>query len=162
MKRMIGYLLLCTLFIFVFCLIYVHLFQISLAFIIGFSLFLCLYASLLGVCWKSMERLYHYEQKAVHFGLQPKDENKILFFSLTTLAPMFLCDCLVSLIPLYTYEVWFITVFPWVTITCFPAISVMEEYRGLTHKRLPFFSLFALLSLVCCLLGTTASHLLFS
>ena len=160
MKRKIGHILLTSGFIAVFYFIYVQLFKISVAFIIGFSIFLTVYAFLLGVCWKSMDQIKKYEQKAVHFGLNREDDRKILFYSLTTLAPILLCDVLVSLIPLYTYEVWFLTAFPWIVITCVPAMSILGEYRALTHKRLSFLSLFTLLTLTCCLLGATVSHFL--
>ena len=70
------------------------------------------YGMCMGESWKSMEKLKEYEQKLIHFGLDHKDYNRILYFSLTTLLPTYFCVFLVSLVPLYTYEVWFITVFP--------------------------------------------------
>ncbi len=108
-----------------------------------------------------MEQLKKYEQKAIHFGLDKEDNKKILFFSLTTLSPLMLCVFLVSLIPLYTYEVWLITVFPCVIINCIPAIAVLDEYRSMTRKRLPFVVCYNFLMIIFCLGGILVSRLLF-
>lgn len=109
--------------------------------------------------WKSMEKLKKYKQKLIHFGLTSKDDIKVLLFSLTTLSPMFFCVVLVSSIPIYTYEVWLITVFPCVLLNCFPAISVLDEYYGLTHKKLPFLISFLALTIVFCLVGGIISSI---
>ena len=106
-----------------------------------------------------MEKLKKYEQKLIYFELNKKDKLNILFYSLTTLSPLFFCVFLVSLVPLYTYEVWLITVFPCIILNCLPASSTMEEYYGLTHKKYPFVILFLLITIICCLLGIIASHL---
>ena len=161
MKRIIGYLLLFAGSIAVFYLIYIRIFKISIAFIIGFSLFSIVYTAVLGCGWKSMEQLKKYEQKAIHFGLEKKDDQRILFFSLTTLSPLMLCIFLVSLVPLYTYEVWFLAVFPCVIINCLPAISVLDKYHCLTRKKLPFVLCYLFLIVICCLLGVLVSNLLF-
>ena len=108
-----------------------------------------------------MEELKKYEQKSIHFGLENKDYNKILYFSLTTLFPTYFCAFLVSLVPLYTYEVWFITVFPCIFLNILPASSGLEEYFGLTRKKLPFLLFFSLLIVICCSLGIIISHIFF-
>ena len=161
MKRIIGYLLLGAGSIAIFFCIYIKMFKMSLAFIAGILLFLIIYATVMGFGWKSMEQLKKYEQKAIHFGLDKENNIKILFYSLTTLSPLMLCVFLVSLIPIYTYIVWLITVFPCVIINCLPAIAVLDEYRSLTQKRLPFVMCFNFLMIVCCLGGILVSRLLF-
>ena len=161
MKRIIGYLLLGVVSIAIFCCIYIRMFKISIAFIVVFSLFFIVYATVLGFGWKSMEQLKKYEKKAVHFGLDKEDDHRILFYSLTTLSPLILCVFLVSLIPLYTYKVWLITVFPCLIINCLPAITVLDEYRSLTQKRFPFVVCYLFLVVVSCLGGTLVSSLLF-
>lgn len=161
MKRIIGYLLLGSGSIAIFFCTYIRMFKISLAFIVVFSLFLIVYATVLGFGWKSMKQLKNYEQKAIHFGLDKKDDQKILLFSLTSLSPLMFCIFLVSIIPLYTYVVWLITVFPCIIINCIPAISVLDEYQCLTRKRFPFVVCYNFLVIVCCLLGILVSNLLF-
>ena len=159
MKRMIGNILLFLLSITLFICIYVGLFRMSLS-VVGILLVIfALYGSCMGAGWKSMEELKKYERKAVHFGLTRQDESKILLFSLTTLCPSYFCMILVSLVPLYTHEIWFITVFPCILLNCLPASSILEEYHGLTHSKLPFVAYFMLLTIVCCLLGVLLSNL---
>ena len=159
MKRMIGNILLFLLSITLFICIYVGLFRMSLS-VVGILLVIfALYGSCMGAGWKSMEELKKYERKAVHFGLTRQDESKILLFSLTTLCPSYFCMILVSLVPLYTHEIWFITVFPCILLNCLPASSILEEYHGLTHSKLPFVAYFMLLTIACCLLGVLLSNL---
>ena len=161
MRRIIGYLLTGALSVSVFYFIYVRMFEISVTFIAVLSLILIVYAAVLGIGWKSMEQINKYEQKAVHFGLDKGDDKKILIFSLASLSPLIFCVFLVSLIPLYTYEVWLITVFPCIIINCLPVISVLDEYHSLTRKRLPFVVCYLFLVAVCCLLGVLVSTSLF-
>ena len=159
MKRMIGNILHFLLSITLFICIYVGLFRMSLS-VVGILLVIfALYGSCMGAGWKSMEELKKYERKAVHFGLTRQDESKILLFSLTTLCPSYFCMILVSLVPLYTHEIWFITVFPCILLNCLPASSILEEYHGLTHSKLPFVAYFMLLTIACCLLGVLLSNL---
>ena len=121
-----------------------------------------LYAFCMGFGWKSMEKIKKLEKKAIHFGLTDKDDFKILFFSLATLSPTYFCVIIVSLVPLYTYEIWFITVFPCILLNCLPANSVLEEYCCLTHRTIPFVALFALLTVIFCGLGAMKSGLFFT
>lgn len=159
MKRMIGNILLFILSITIFCCIYIGLFKMSLV-VVGLLLVIfALYGTCMGAGWKSMVQLKKYERKAIHFGLTRKDESKILLYSLTTLCPSYFCVILVSLIPLYTYEIWFITVFPCIILNCLPASSVLEEYRSLTHSTYPFVAVFMSLTVAFCLLGTFVSGL---
>ena len=160
MKRMIGNILLFLLSITIFSCIYIGMFKMSLTVVCILLVIFALYGACMGVGWKSMEELKKYERKAVHFGLTHKDDSKILLFSLTTLCPSYFCVILVSLVPLYTHEVWFITVFPCILLNCLPASSVLEEYSGLTHSKLRFVSYFLLLTIACCLLGVIVSGLL--
>ena len=160
MKRMIGNILLFILSITVFCCIYVGLFKMSPAMVGLLLVIFALYGACMGAGWKSMEQLKKFERKAVHFGLTRKDESKILLYSLATLCPSYFCVILVSLIPLYTHEIWFITVFPCIMLNCLPASSVLEEYYGLTHSKLSFVVYFLLLTVACCLLGVIGSSLL--
>lgn len=160
MKRLIGHILLFLLSVTVFSCIYVGLFKISITIVLILLAVFALYGFCMGLSYKSMEQIKKYERKAVHFGLTRKDHSKILLFSLTTLSPTYFCVVLVSLVPLFTYEVWLITVLPCIFLNCLPATSVLEEYSGLTHQKLPFVSSFLLLTIAFCLLGVIGSALL--
>lgn len=161
MKRIIGNIILFILSITFFFCIYVYAFKISVvAICILLALFFA-YGMCMGESWKSMEKLKKYEKKLIHFGLDHKDYNRILYFSLTTLLPTYFCVFLVSLVPLYSYEVWFITVFPCIFLNILPASSVLDEYFGLTRKKLPFLLFFSLIVFISCSFGIIISHIFF-
>ena len=160
MKHMIRNVILSILSITLFAFIYICVFKISVIAICILLLFLALYGFLMGWSWKSTEELKKYEQKQIHFELEQKDTQKILFFSLMTLSPSYLCVFLFSLIPLYTYEVWFLTVFPCIFVNCLPAIGVLDEYYVLTQKKLPFLAWFLCLSASSCLVGVITSFVI--
>ncbi|MBQ4046953.1 MAG: hypothetical protein IJC93_01100 [Clostridia bacterium] len=140
-----------------FSLVYINAFKVSATAVAVSVIFLTLYGICIGLSQKSAEKLKHYEQKQIHFGLCKRDDRRILLFSLTTLSPMFLCIFLVSLIPLYTYEIWLITVLPAIVLNCIPAIGVLGEYYGLTRKRLPYILLCFLFTMLFCLVGVILS-----
>lgn len=159
MKRIIGQVVLFVLSFTLFACIYIGVFKISLiAFLILLTV-LALYSVCMGICEKSMQELKKYEQKLIHYGLNEKDHPKILMFSLFTLFPAYFCVVLVTLVPLYTYEVWFITVFPCILLNCLPMSSVLEEYYGLTRKKLPFLACIILITTLLCFIGIFVSNL---
>lgn len=158
MKRVISNIILFVLSITFFCLIYICVFEISIVAIGVAFVFLILYVFFFDAGQKSMAKLKKYAQKSIHFRLTNKDRHNILCLSLTTLCPIWFCIFLVSLIPFYTYEVWFITVFPAIVLNCLPASCILDEYYELTRKKLPFLIAFVLVTLICCLLGIAASH----
>ena len=159
MKRILSNVILFILTIIFFLCIYISVFKFSIALICVLLLFFALYGLCMNLGWKSMEKLKKYEQKLIHFRSTPKDDIKILLFSLTTLSPMYFCVVLASLIPIFTYEVRFITVFPCVLLNCLPAASVLDEYYVLTHKKLPFLVCFLVFTIVFCFMGETISSI---
>lgn len=142
-----------------FCGIYIGVLKASASLLFILWIIFILYGFCMGIGWKSMDAIKNYEQRAVHFGLTERDHPKILLLSLTSLSSTYLCVALVSLVPLTTYHVWFITVFPCIILNCLPATTVLGEYYGLTHKRLPFVTWFLFSILTCCLLGVLISYL---
>lgn len=106
---------------------------------------------------KSKYELKKYEIKLINSGLTKKDDSKVLFFSLTSLSPTYFCITLVSMIPMYTHEVWFITVFPCILLNYLPASIVLDEYYCLVHKKLPFLITLLLLTVIFCFIGITVS-----
>ena len=159
MRRVINNLILFIFSISLLICIYVGVFKISVAAICVLLLFFAIYGLCMGSSWKSMEKLKEYENKLIHFKLEPKDDIRILLFSLKTLFPTYFCVFLVSLIPLYTYEIWFITIFPCILLNSLPATSVLDEYYVLTHKKFPFVTLFLILIAIFSLAGIIISSL---
>lgn len=165
MKRAVGNVLIYILSLIaaiIFGFLYIKVFKFSLVVIAAFFVFLAVYASFIAFGWKSMQKLNAYEQRLIHFGLNKEDERKVLFYSLSALSPMWLCIFLVSCIPLFTNGVWMVTIFPCIFLSCMPAATVLEEYYGLTRKKLPFVLLFVLFAVICCLLGIAVSNLVFN
>ena len=153
MIRIIRNVILFLISIMFFSYVYIYIFKVPLYVILIILLIFVVYGFIMGWGEKSIRELKKYEQKLIHFGLNKKDESKILLFSLTALSPTYLCVILVSSIPLYTYEVWFITAFPCIILNCIPALSVLEEYHGLVNKKCLFLILFSVLTFICCLIG---------
>ena len=133
--------------------VYIYIFKVPLYVIFIILLIFVVYGFIMGLGRKSIRELKKYEQKLIHFGLNEKDEAKILLFSLTALSPTYLCVILVSSVPLYTYEAWFITAFPCIILNCIPASSILDEYYGLAGKRSPFLTLFCFAIFLCCIIG---------
>ncbi len=164
MKRIIGNIVLYVLSLIAVIILgfaYIKVFRISLVAIAVLLAFLAVYAFFITFGWKSKLKLDAYEQKLIHFGLSAEDERKILFYSVAVLSPMWFCIFLISCIPLFTNGVWMVTVFPFIFLSCLPASTVLEEYYGLTRKKLPFVLLFVLFAAICCLLGIVVSNLIF-
>ena len=159
MKRVIGNLILFILSMTLFCCIYMGLFKVSVATILILLAFFALYACCMGLGWKSLEELKKYEKKQVRVGLDESDYPKILLYCLTSLMPTYFCVFLVSLVPVFTYSVWLITVLPAIFLNCLPLSSILEEYYCLTHKRTPFLAIFILLTVICCLIGVVLINL---
>ena len=112
MKRIIVNCVLFGLLITFLCVLYVCLFQVSLSALGILLAVLSIYGFCMEIGWKSAQELKKYEQKAIHFGLCDEDDPKILLHALLSLSSTYFCVLLALLIPLYTYEVWLITVLP--------------------------------------------------
>ena len=142
--------------------IYVNLFEVSAGVLAVFFVILILYGFCVAIGGKGMTALDSYERKAVHFGLTQKDNPKILASAVAALTPTYFYVLLVSLVPINGYEAWLFVVFPCIVANCLPAVSIMGEYRSLTHKRFPFAVSFLTLSITACLIGTAISTLTFN
>lgn len=161
MKRMISNIILFVLITAFVCFIYIGMFGISIVTLCTLFIIFIMYGSCIGMALKSANELKKYEKKLISLGLAKQDYLKILYFSLITLSPTYFCLFLVSLVPLYTYEVWFISVFPCIILSCIPVSSVLEEYNGLTRKKIPLLLCFFVCTVAFCLLGVVISRMLF-
>jgi len=141
----------------VFSYFYIKMFKASVTIVAVILIIIFLYAVCMGVCEESMKQLKKYEMIKMHREFLKKDYHKVLFFSLTTLSPTFFCVLLMASIPLFVYEVWFLTCFPCLVITTLPMNSVLEEYCVLTQKKLPFIVLFAAVIILLMSVGIAVS-----
>lgn len=161
MKRVIIELILFVLSITFFGIIYIGMFKISFNVFFIFSIIVVSYVFCMAVEDKSVRKLKKYEKKIIKFQLTKKECSNILLYSLTALTPTYFCVVLVSLIPMYTYEVWFITVFPCILLNCLPASVVLDEYHHLVHKKFPFLAIFILITILFCFIGIVVSCFIF-
>jgi len=160
MNEKIKQILIGLLIISIFGFTYVKILKASMLSVIIILTVIFLYAVCMGVCEESMKQLKKYEIIQTHTDLTKNQRFLILFLSLTTLSPTYFCVLLVSVIPLFTYEVWFLTVFPCLIFISLPMISVLEEYHTLTKKKLPLIISFAVIIIFLTLVGVTSSHLI--
>ena len=160
MKQIAKNTLLGVFIISVFSFIFIKILKSSVLAVIVILTVICLYVVCMGVCEESMKQLKKYEIIQMRVELTQQQRLFVLFFSLTTLFPTYFCVLLVSVIPMFTYEVWFITVFPCLIIISMPMLSILEEYFILTKKKLPFLASFAAIVIVLLSVGIASSSLL--
>ena len=160
MKQILKNILLGLLSIFLFSYTYIKIFNISLLAVVVILIIISLYALCMDGGEKSMKQLKKYEILRTHRDLTKNDCKNILFYSLTTLSPTYFCILLVSVIPIFTYEVWFVTVFPCIIIISMPMFSVIEVYHYLTKKKLPFIMLYSGIVIFILTAGITATSFL--
>lgn len=58
--------------------------------------------------------------------------RQLITLSIGAMLPMYLCYSIVSFLPIFQYEVWFITVLPVIIILCVPLVAMAEELKR-TH-----------------------------
>jgi len=162
MKRFMGNLVLSTFAVALFVLVFVKVLKISLGSICFFAIILTVYGICLGSSRKSIKDLKKYEKEIIELGILPRNDKKVLLLSLVTLSPVLFYVFVVSLIPLQSSGLWFITVFPSVVCVCLCASAVVDEYQYLTNKKLPFVLWFIVLLVAVCLFGMFISALVLS
>ncbi len=72
--------------------------------------------------------------------------NKLFYLSAMILCPIYLFWFLFSMIPIFSYEVWLITGFPIILVSCIP-LHTLSDY----WKKVSLFWLLQLLVYGCCL-----------
>ncbi len=160
MKRILKNLLLGIVVISLFSYTYIKLLKVSVVAVVIILSVICLYGVCMGICEGSMKQLKKIEMTQKHFGLAKKERFRVLLFSLTTLAPFYFLVLLFSLIPMFTYEVWFITIFPCILFISLPMSSVLDEYHTLTQKKLPFIVSFTVILVTLMLIGMTVTSMI--
>lgn len=124
---------------------YRNFFDISPTAIIIVVFMVILYYLCLRFSQKSMKELKELEIKQTHTELEKADYSKALMCSLGSLLPTYYCVIIVSMIPFYNFDSWYITGFPCLVLISMPAKAVLDVYRDITLKKLPLVSLFILI-----------------
>ena len=89
-------------------------------------------------------------KKIYHGGELTVGEKKKLFgYSLAVLCPMYYCILIVSAIPLFSYEVWYVTIFPILVITGMPFSAVLDEFSAITGKKACFILVNIGITVIC-------------
>ena len=160
MKRIVTYILLFLLSISLLYILYIDFLKISLSTVLILLAILLLYGFCMAFGEKGIREIKKQEQKLIHFELTPKDRSQTLYFALLSLFPTYFLCFLVSLFPVHSHGIWFLTVFPCIGLNCVPASSVFEDYNALTQKKVPFFVGFFSVTAACCLSGLLISSFL--
>ena len=108
---------------------------------------LTLYGLTSGISAWGMTEMKKYEAIQNARGILPEDHPKLLLCALTIPLPLHFCTLLASLIPITTWEVWFITIFPCIFLTFQPIRAVADVYDLYTRKKRLFWSIQILLVL---------------
>ncbi len=119
--------------------VYRSLFNIPIVFILVVAATLILYGCAMGFSQFGMRKLIKYEKMYVYTNIPKKEYPKIMLCCVLAFLPIYFCIMLASLIPIFTYEVWFITIFPCLFISFIPAKEVYEAQYPLTHYKTSFW-----------------------
>ena len=119
--------------------VYRSLFNIPIVFILVAAVALLLYGCAMGFSQFGMRKLIKYEKMYVYTNIPKKEYSKIMLCCVLALLPIYFCIMLASLIPIFTYEVWIITLFPCLFISLIPAKEVYEAQYPLTHFKIRFW-----------------------
>ena len=60
-------------------------------------------------------------------------------YTLLTCLPLYFCELVVGMIPLFSYEVWFMTNLPVLILMAMPLTSVAEVWRDLKFRQVYFW-----------------------
>ncbi|MBE6694458.1 MAG: hypothetical protein E7589_06820 [Ruminococcaceae bacterium] len=145
MKKFISNALLLVLLVSVILYIYCGWLKIQYTTVAFVVVFLILYMLAMVVGAFGVSRLEGYIKKLVHDEITNSDSKKPLLFSVLAMFPAYFCIALVSLIPITSYEIWLITVFPCIAIISIPASSVYGEYSLVASKKAVFWWIQALI-----------------
>lgn len=126
---------------------YRHLFHGRIVPLVIAAVLLTLYGLTAGISAWGMTEMKKYEAIQNARGILPEDHPKILLCALTIPLPLHFCTLLASLIPITTWEVWFITIFPCIFLTFQPIRAVADVYDLYTRKKRLFWSIQILLVL---------------
>lgn len=120
---------------------YRHLFHGRIVPVLITAVLLTLYALASGISTWGMSEIKKYEQIQNARGILPEDHPKILFRALIIPLPLHFCTLLASLIPITTWEVWFITIFPCIFMTFQPIRAVADVCKLYTGRKGLFWML---------------------
>jgi len=120
---------------------YRHLFHGRILPVLISAVLLTLYGIATAASAYGMTEMQKFEQIQNARGILPEDHPKLLFCALLIPLPLHFCTLLASLIPITTWEVWFITIFPCVFLTFQPIRAVGDVYDLYTRKKRLFWVL---------------------
>ena len=98
----------------------------------------------------SMAISYYGQAKLIHFEKTNSLTIKNFFgFSVLIASPIYSLWLLVSIIPIFVYEVWFITGFPIILLTCLPLYTLSNDHCKPSLKK--FFWILQMFIYLSCL-----------
>lgn len=118
---------------------YRHLFHGRIIPVLIAAGFLVLYGLTAAASTWGMQEIQKYETIRNARGILSEDHPKLLLCASVIPLPLHFCILLASLIPITTYEVWFVTIFPCIFITLQPIRAVCDVYQSFTYKKYRFW-----------------------
>ena len=100
--------------------------------IIILIIFIAAYGVLFGISQRSSLKL------ARIIDSDNRTMRQLILFSIGSMLPMYFCYAIASFIPMFQYEVWFITVFPLIIIHCVPLYAMADELKR-THMPISIY-----------------------
>ena len=104
----------------------------SVTIIIILIIFIAAYGVLFGISQRSSLKL------ARIIDSDNRTMRKLILLSIGSMLPMYFCYAIVSFIPMFQYEVWFITVLPLIIILCVPLYAMADELKR-THMPISIY-----------------------
>ncbi len=118
---------------------YKNVFNEDIGIVLAIVGFLAAYGVAMAVGEVGVRRVTGFEKRAIYHTIEEKDRPRILGYSILSLLPIYFCMAIASLIPITTYEVWFVTVFPCIFLGMLPAKEVCDKQYPLTHYKKQFW-----------------------
>ncbi len=118
---------------------YKNIFHEELGLMLTVGGLLMVYGAAVATGEYGMRKLNGYEKRAIHHTIEERDRPRIFGYALLSLLPIYICIALAALIPITTYEVWFITVFPGIFLGLLPMKEICDKQYPLTHYRKSFW-----------------------
>ena len=120
---------------------YRHLFHGRIVPVLIAAVLLSLYAAASAASAHGIMKMQNYEQIYHARGFLEEDHPKLLLYAMLIPLPLHFCTLLASLIPITTWEVWFVTVFPCIFLTFQPIRAVGDVYDLYTRRKRIFWML---------------------
>ncbi len=90
-----------------------------------------------------------------------RTERQLIMLSVGSMLPIYFCYSILSFLPMFQYEVWFITVFPVIIILCVPLVAIAGELKRTHISMISYWLVHATILIVSFAALQTVSNIVF-